>query len=81
MELRAWVLILLIAALPLVILYARQLEKMEFNKGYCKHCNSLLRRFDTDSQGGRGYVCDKCGFHVWASYKVDKNFEMQKAKK
>lgn len=70
------ILLLLILALPFAILYARQQEKIAFNKGFCKHCNCLLRRFDTDSQGGRGYVCDKCGYHVWVSYKVDKNFKM-----
>ncbi len=69
-------LILFILAIPFIIFYARHHEKVDFNNGYCKHCNSRLRRFDVDSQGGRGYVCDDCGYHVWVSYKVDKNFKM-----
>ena len=49
-------------------------EKKFFNNGVCPHCNKKLKRFDTDSQGGRGYSCD-CGYTTWISYKcVDKDF-------
>lgn len=44
------------------------LEKRNFNNGVCVHCGTSLRYFDTDSQGGRGYICDKCGYATWVSY-------------
>ena len=49
----------------------------EFSKMYydwvCK-CLTEDEKFDTDSQGGRGYCCE-CGYYTWVSYKcVDKNF-------
>lgn len=50
-------------------------ERKEFNNGVCPCCGIRLRHFDTDSQGGRGYICDQCGHHVWVSYGVvDKSF-------
>lgn len=65
---------ILICLLGVFNLIAVIFEKRDFNKGYCPHCNKRLRRFDTDSQGGRGYNCD-CGYHTWISYNcVDKNF-------
>lgn len=49
------------------------LEKKEYNNGRCRQCGKVLRYFDMDSQGGRGYCCDGCGYHTWVSYKtVDK---------
>ncbi len=39
----------------------RHLEKKNFNRGICPICNGKLHNFDTDSQGGRGYICDNCG--------------------
>ena len=51
------------------------LESRAYNKGICPECGDNLRNFDTDSQGGRGYCCDKCGYNTWVSYYcVDKNF-------
>lgn len=51
------------------------LEKKGFNNGECIVCGTKLRHFDNDSQGGRGYVCDKCGYYTWVSYpSVDKKF-------
>lgn len=44
------------------------LEKKEFNEGYCPHCGEKLTLFSTDSQGGRGYVCDNCLYTAWISY-------------
>lgn len=50
------------------------IEKQDYNKGVCKFCGTKLRRFDTDSQGGRGYVCDKCDYYTWVSYHIiDRN--------
>ena len=48
-------------------------ERRDYNGGVCRHCKAKLRHFDNDSQGGRGYVCDRCGRTVWVSYPcVDK---------
>ena len=55
---------------------ARYFEAKSFNNGICPLCNSKLRNFDTDSQGGRGYACTGkgCEYTTWCSYNVDKNF-------
>lgn len=58
-----------------IALIARTVDKKAFNKGYCKECGNKLRHFSVDSQGGRGYICDKCGHCVWVSYNVDKDFK------
>lgn len=60
------------------ILIARHLEKKDWNNGYCPSCGEPWRHFDNDSQGGRGYCCDKCNRHVWISYKVDIRKDSQK---
>lgn len=54
-----------------IIAYIR--EKRNFNNGKCVCCGERLELFDTDSQGGRGYKCTKCGRYLWISYRVDKN--------
>lgn len=43
-------------------------EKKDFNNGICPDCGEPLRHFDDDSQGGQGWVCDKCGYHTWISW-------------
>lgn len=49
-------------------------EKQEFNNGICPECYRKMRYFDTDSQGGRGYICTKCKRVVWVSWPgVDKD--------
>lgn len=53
----------------------RYLERKNFNKGVCPNCGTKLRYFDADSQGGRGYTCDKCNYTTWCSYSVDKNYK------
>lgn len=53
------------------ILFARYLEKEDYNNGVCKVCGARLRHFDTDSHGGRGYICTTCGRTCWISYNVD----------
>jgi len=52
-------------------LIGRFLEAKDWNHGRCKECNDSWDRFDTDSQGGRGYKCG-CGNMIWISYKVDR---------
>lgn len=50
----------------------RYFEKREWNGGTCPKCGKLWERFDTDSQGGRGYKCP-CPQNIWISYPgVDK---------
>jgi len=49
-------------------------ERRAYNHGKCRHCGNNLRLFDTDSQGGRGYMCDSCCNTIWVSYhSVDKS--------
>lgn len=48
-------------------------EKRDYNKGICKICGEELKFFDTDSQGGRGYICPN-NHTVWVSYPlIDRN--------
>lgn len=42
-------------------------ERNAFNRGVCRICGTLWRRFDTDSQGGRGYMCGH-GHDTWCSW-------------
>ena len=69
------IIIIIIIAIFLII-GGIKMEKEDFNKGYCKICHQKLRRFDTDSQGGRGYTCPEMHYAVWVNYPcVDKDFE------
>jgi len=53
--------------------WARSREAAAYNGGYCTEClDSPMVRFDTDSQGGRGYRCDECHRRIWVSYGVDR---------
>lgn len=55
------------------------LERKSFNNGVCPKCGHKLRYFDTDSQGGRGYICDRCLYDAWVSYNcVDRDYTNQK---
>lgn len=57
-------------------------EIRDFNNGYCPRCGKKLKHFDNDSQGGRGYCCDDCGYTTWVSYYfVDKNNKNNHGKK
>ena len=49
--------------------WAREREKSAYNGGNCTGCDAPWRRFDTDSQGGRGYTCNDCGRGIWVSYR------------
>jgi hypothetical protein len=52
-------------------LVAAYFESRDYKDGLC--CGVKLRHFDNDSQGGRGYACDRCFRHIWISYPwVDK---------
>ena len=64
--------IILIIIFIAVIVSARRSEKKKWNNGECPKCKNKWRHFDTDSQGGRGYTCDKCNDVIWISYHVDK---------
>jgi hypothetical protein len=63
------------------ITYTYKHEKKRFNGGKCPHCGSDLKWEDTDSQGGRLWICpthytmkDKSGkplcpgYSCWISY-------------
>ena len=55
--------------------HGKRSEAKNFNSGICTKCGSLLKRFDMDSQGGRGYSCNSCDRTVWVSYpSVDRNY-------
>ena len=72
------VIILIVCSLLLVLIFSRigvYIEKKSFNNGKCLICGYPLRNFDTDSHGGRGYICDRCHYNTWVSYhSVDKKF-------
>jgi predicted RNA-binding Zn-ribbon protein involved in translation (DUF1610 family) len=63
--------LLMIAVLMLLIMIARWNEAKDYNHGICPKCGNKLQFVDEDSQGGRGYVCRKCGYVTWCSYSVD----------
>jgi len=58
--------------------WARNCEKREWNDGICAKNGLPWVRFDTDSQGGRGYRSGKdygnprTAYYCWISYGVDK---------
>lgn len=54
-----------------VIIISFYNEKRRWNNGKCK-CGGNLIIFDIDSQGCRGYECNRCGKCVWISYHIDK---------
>lgn len=49
------------------ILLCRRNERKRWNGGICPVCGNNLRHFDTDSQNGHGWVCDKCNYITWVS--------------
>jgi hypothetical protein len=48
-------------------------ERRSWNGGKCS-CGGYWKRFDNDSQGGRGYKCVACDTRVWISYPVDRKY-------
>lgn len=48
-------------------------ERKQFNKGVCPKCNSQLKHVGPDYYDIRAYVCEKCDYVTWVSYRaVDK---------
>ena len=47
-------------------IWAYRREKREWNNGICADNGLPWERFDTDSQGGRGYKAGE--FTIWVSY-------------
>ena len=45
-------------------------ERISYNKGTCPCCGNQLEHVDTDSQGGRLWMCMKhgCWYKTWVSY-------------
>jgi len=66
--------LLIIIPLLLVMWWGISSERNEWNDGICKISGKPWIRFDTDSQGGRGYT-DKEGHYCWISYNVDEKYE------
>lgn len=48
-------------------LIVRNKEYKMWNKGICTKCGNNLESFDTDSQGGTGWICRKCNHSFWTS--------------
>ena len=75
-----WISMGLAIIFPLALVWgsvwAYRHEVQNFNLGKCPRCRVKWRHFDNDSQGGRGYVCDKCDRYTWVSWPgVDTNFQ------
>ena len=71
--------ILVIVVLICLGIYAREDEKKRYNNGFCPNCGNSLRCFDMDSQGGRMYKCDTCGYYTSVTYSIDKTTDICKA--
>lgn len=72
-----WIALLIMVTFVMVlVLLSIHREARDYNHGICPRCESQnkyaemrkLKKFDEDSQGGRGYVCDHCGYVTWVSY-------------
>ena len=44
------------------------LDKKNYNNGICTKCGGKLYHEDTDSQGGKMWVCDSCKTTLWTSW-------------
>jgi predicted RNA-binding Zn-ribbon protein involved in translation (DUF1610 family) len=56
---------IVVTVISLLVSYS---EYKNWNGGVCPNCGEKLRYFDTDSQGGEGWTCDKCNHTAWVSY-------------
>lgn len=70
------VLLGMVTFVAVLVLLAIRREALDYNHGICPRCESQgefieLKKFDEDSQGGRGYKCDRCGYVTWVSYDCD----------
>lgn len=63
-----WVLIAIITvwlgAIPVFVLQDRR----TWNGGVCRKCGGRLHHADTDSQGGKLWVCEQCHCRFWTSW-------------
>lgn len=66
--------LLIITPMLLMMWCGLSSERKEWNNGICAVSGKPWKRFDTDSQGGRGYT-DGAGHYCWISYDIDKNYE------
>ena len=64
------VLLVMVTFVVVLVLLSIRREARDYNHGICPRCERMrkLKKFDVDSQGGRGYVCDHCGYVTWVSY-------------
>lgn len=70
------VLLIMVTFVVVLVLLSIRREARDYNHGVCPRCESQnkcvemrkLKKFDEDSQGGRGYKCDCCGYVTWVSY-------------
>ena len=61
-------LILIIVLMGIIVIFSYNMEKRAWNSGISPE-NEEWRYFDTDSQGGRGYIDSKNNV-VWISWSV-----------
>ena len=66
--------LLLLTVIPLSVLLVCvyvgvSIETKSYNGQICPKCGRQMERFDTNSQGHRGYICRKCWYATWVSYK------------
>lgn len=62
--------IIILAFLLVLALGGYFLDKHEWNNGVCRKNGLRWKRFDIDSQGGRGYVAGN--EYCWISWPADK---------
>lgn len=65
-----FIIVLFVILIIVSVLVRILIEKHSFNKGVCRKCGNGLRMFKTGSGGERGYCCDKCGHHMWVSWRI-----------
>ena len=67
--------VLVIGAWFVIGAIGKHLERKHFNHGVCPICGGKLKYFDSDSQGGRGYMCFNDYYSAWVSYNsVDREY-------
>lgn len=67
-----WIVLGSVLVVVFLVYWAYKQEEADYNNGICPSCHEPLRNFDCDSQGGRGYCCEHCGYVTWVSYSVDR---------
>ena len=73
-----WLPVLLLIVAVVGTIWAIREDRRDWNNGRCVKHARLWIRFDVDSQGGRGYKCDKTWHKdmcsTWISWWADKNY-------